>query len=258
MVSRGLCQQLGNMAVVVCLDGAQALRLAAKCLATMQVGVVIDLHEGFERDSKPLAVTEHSAMVIRQPPRTRIDVQVRIKSALLSLSAQLRVTIAAAQRPVAPAGARVVFQYLHLVAGVAQFIGGHESGNTGTQHQNRGALRGRAQADRALELGFGGKPETVHCLVHRRSTGADANHRQELPARKRRSGFFCHVLTYWRDAINRTRVPASMTVPSLSSKPLAAAPAWTASMSRTTTSKAPKPSPRPSASAVKRISPSSN
>src|SRR5260221_11358357 len=100
MVSRGLCQQLGNMAVVVCLDGAQALRLAAKRLAAMQGGVVIDLHEGFERDSKPLAVTEHSAMVIRQPPRTRIDVQVRIKSALLSLSTQLRVAIAAAQRPV--------------------------------------------------------------------------------------------------------------------------------------------------------------
>src|SRR6202011_4365754 len=98
------------------LDGAQSLRLAAKRLAAMQVGVVIDLHEGLERDTKPLAVTEHSAMGIRQPPRTRIDVQVRIKSALLSLSAQLRVAIAAAQRPVAAAGARVVFQHLHLVA----------------------------------------------------------------------------------------------------------------------------------------------
>ena len=92
------------MAVIVGLDRAETLRLAAKGLAAVHVGVVVDLQEGLERDAEPLAVTEHAAVVIRQPPGTGIDVETGIKLALLGYAAQFGEAIAAAQGPVAPAG----------------------------------------------------------------------------------------------------------------------------------------------------------
>ena len=133
---------------------------------------MIDLHKRFERDAQAFAVVEHATMVIRQAPGTRIDVEAGIELALLGLSSQFRVAIAAAQRPVAAARARVVFQHLHLVARIAQLVGGDQSGNSGTQHQNRGALRCGAQADRALEIRFRRQSETVHGLVHHAAAGA--------------------------------------------------------------------------------------
>ena len=139
------------MTVVVGFDRAQPLRLTAERLVAVQIGIVVDLHEWFERNAEALAVAEHSAVVIRQPPRTGIDVQTRIEAAFLGLTAQLRIAIASPQRPVAAAGAGVVLQYLDPVSGIAQFVGGHESGHARPQHQHRGALRSRAQLDRTTE-----------------------------------------------------------------------------------------------------------
>src|SRR3984957_19950760 len=106
------------MALIVGLDRAPPLRLAAEGIVAVQISVVVDLHEGLERDSQPLAVAQHPAVVIWQPPRAGIDVQARIKTALLGLSAQLRIAIASAQRPIAAAGPGVVLQYLDPIAGI--------------------------------------------------------------------------------------------------------------------------------------------
>src|SRR5258706_4332709 len=96
------------MTLVVGLDRAQPLRLTAERLVAVQIGVVVELHEWLERNAKALAVAQHPAMVVRQPPRTGIDVQTRIKTALLGLSAQLCIAVAPAQRPVSAAGPGVV------------------------------------------------------------------------------------------------------------------------------------------------------
>src|ERR1035441_1096567 len=121
------------MSIEVRLDRAQSLRLATEGLAAVEVGVVVDLDEGLQRDAEPLAVAQHSPVMIGQAPGARIDIQVLIEPALLSLTSQFRITIAPAQSPVAAAGAGVVFEYLDPVAGIAQFVGGHESSHARTQ-----------------------------------------------------------------------------------------------------------------------------
>src|ERR1700733_1363696 len=118
----------------------------------------------------------------------------RIEAALLSVSAQFCISVAAAKRPVTAARAAVVLEYLNAVAGVAQFVGGHESCNTGAKHEDRGALRGGAQLNRSREFGFSRKAETVHRLVHRRAAGAQSNHRQQPTPRNRTPRSFAHAI----------------------------------------------------------------
>src|SRR5476649_103874 len=149
------------MAVVIGLDGPQTLRLAAEGLAAVHIRVVVDLHERLERDAEPLAVTEHPPMVVRQAPRTGIDVMTRIEAALLGVSAQFRVSVATSKRPVAAAGPPVVLEYLNAVAGGAQFVGSGKSCDPGPKHEDRCAFRCRTQLNRLREVGFGRKAETV-------------------------------------------------------------------------------------------------
>ena len=49
LAARRLRQEFGDVAMVVRFDGAKALRFAAERLAAVQIGVVVDLHEGLER-----------------------------------------------------------------------------------------------------------------------------------------------------------------------------------------------------------------
>ena len=133
-------------------------------------------------------------MVIRQAPRTGIDVLTRIEAALLGVSAQFCISVAAAKRPVAAAGPAVVLEHLDAVAGVAQFVGGDESGNAGAKHEDRGALWGGAQLNRPREIGFGRKAETVHRLVHRRTAGAQSDHRQQPTPRNRCPRTLSHAI----------------------------------------------------------------
>ena len=135
-------------------------------------------------------------MVIRQAPGTGIDVETRIEAALLGEAAQLGIAVAAAQRPVATAGAGVVLQHLNLVAGVAQLVGGHEARNTRAEHEHRSALRRGAQLDRPVEIGFGREAETVHRLVHRRAARAQSDHREQLTPRNRFARSFIHAIPF--------------------------------------------------------------
>src|SRR5258708_2943842 len=124
------------MPLIVGLDLPKAPRLAAEGAAAVQIGVVIHLQERLERHAEPLAVAQHAAVVIGDSPGTGIDVQVLVESALLSESAELRVAVAAAQTPIAPACTAVEFQHLHLVAGVAQLEGCAQPGQARSEYQH--------------------------------------------------------------------------------------------------------------------------
>src|ERR1700743_532636 len=99
-----LGQEFGHMPGVIGLYRSQALRHAAERLAAVQIRVVIDLHERFERDTQALAIAEHAAVVVGQPPWSRIDVEAGIEAAFLRRAAQFRIGVAAAQGPVSAAG----------------------------------------------------------------------------------------------------------------------------------------------------------
>src|ERR1035441_3343422 len=116
MTLGGLGQKLRNMALIVGLDGAEALRLAAEGVAAVNVGVVVNLDERFERQPEQLAIIQHAAVVIRNSPRARVDVKTRVELAFLRGSAQFDITVAAAQSPVAAAGAVVVPEHLRPAA----------------------------------------------------------------------------------------------------------------------------------------------
>ena len=150
-------QQLGDMPLVVRLDLAVALRSTAKCAAAVDIGVVVDLEKGLQRNAEELDVMHHAVMVIGNSPGARIDVQVLVEFALLREAAELRVPVAAAQRPISAAGSGVVFEHLNLVAGVAQLIGCGQSGHAGAEDQHRGIARGALEINRPLVRRFGGK-----------------------------------------------------------------------------------------------------
>src|ERR1700736_1206542 len=174
------------MALIIGLDLTIALRLAAKGPAAVQIGVVIDLEERFEGHTEPLAVAENASMVIGNSPRPGIDVQVFVEPTLLGESTEFRVAAAAAQAPIAPAGTIVVFQHLHLIARVAQFIGGAHPGNARSEDQYGGALGCALQINGTSKRGVRRKPEAAHRLVHGGTSGGDAYHAQQIASTRRR------------------------------------------------------------------------
>ncbi len=111
----------------------------------MQEGVVVDLHEILERHAEQAAVRQQAVVVVRYAPRARVDVEAGVEFAVLGLAAEFGVGVAAAQAHGAAAGAGVVFQHLHPVAGLAQFVGGDHAGHARTEHQHRSAGRHAAQ-----------------------------------------------------------------------------------------------------------------
>src|ERR1700722_13214246 len=113
----------------------------------MQIAGEIDLREGLERHLEALAIIEHRPMVIGNAPRTRVQIQALRELHVLREAAELRIRVAAIQRPVAASGSIVVFEYLHFVAGVAQLERGGHACQTGTQDQNRSTLWGALEPD---------------------------------------------------------------------------------------------------------------
>src|SRR3984957_10289338 len=105
-------------------------------------------------------------MMIGQAPRSGIDVEPRIEAAFLSEPAELGISVAAPQRPVAAARARVVLENLNPVARLAQLVSRDHPRNARAEHQNRGSRRRTAQLNRALVTGVGGKAQAGHRLIH--------------------------------------------------------------------------------------------
>ncbi len=98
----GFGQQFSDMAVEIRLDVAEALRLAAKRLGRMDIGVVVDLGEGLQRDIEPVDVMQDALVVIGQPPGAGIDILAGIELDMLGGAAQFGVGVAAIKRPVPP------------------------------------------------------------------------------------------------------------------------------------------------------------
>ena len=94
-------------------------------------------------------------------PRAGVEIQSVIERAVLHRAAQLGVAVAAAQGPGASAGPRVVFQQLDLVAGAAQFHGGHHARHARAQDQHAGATRVAVQLEGAGVAAFRGMPSAV-------------------------------------------------------------------------------------------------
>jgi hypothetical protein len=156
----------------------------------VEIGVVVDLDERLHGDAEPLAIVQDGMVVIGNPPWPGIDVETRIELAFLTGTAELRIGVAAAQRPIPPADAAVIFEQLHLVAGLVQFIGRDKAGEPCSQDQDRSPLRIAVELDRAVIRRFRRMTEAGHRLVHRRpARGRTDQIEQGAPAHRHRIGF---------------------------------------------------------------------
>ena len=189
----GLGQKFGDLAVEVRLDVAIALRLAAERVGGMDIGVVVDLGEGLQRHAQPVDVMQDALVVIGQAPGAGIDVLAGIELDMLGGAAQFGIGVAAIERPVTAAGAAVIFQHRHFIAGVAQLHRRDHAGNAGAQHQHRCAGRRGRQLDRALEGGSVSQGQFVHGVIQGRRPGSDADHGQKGAPAGRQLVLVCHV-----------------------------------------------------------------
>lgn len=70
----GLGEQLGYMAIDIGLHMAKALGFAGQGLAVVQIGVVVDLVEGFELDAEALVVVQHRMVVVGHAPGAGVEI----------------------------------------------------------------------------------------------------------------------------------------------------------------------------------------
>src|SRR5258705_10841253 len=141
---------------------------------------MIELDEGFEGDAEALAIVEQGAVMIRNSPRSRIEIKAFLEAAGLRCATEFGKTVATADRPVAPSRAAIELQHPDLVASRAQLERGRHACKTGAQHQHRCAFWIAAQLERALVIGLGREAEAGHGLVHRGAAGDRTNKRQKI------------------------------------------------------------------------------
>ena len=128
---------------------------------------------------KAPAVVQHRGVMVGNAPRTRIQIEILVEFTGLRRTAEFGIGIAAANAPIAASRAIVVFQYLNLVAGVAQFECGRHAGEPRAQNQHGSALGVTLKLNGAGILGFGSKSHAGHGVVHDRGTGGGADHGKE-------------------------------------------------------------------------------
>ena len=126
-------------------------------------------------------------MMIGNAPRPRIEIEAGVELALLRRAAELRVDVAAPERPVPSARTGVVLEHAHLVAGVLKLDRRGHSGEAGPQNDDRCALGIAVELDRASVRQFLRVSEASHRLVGGRSADARADDlKQSSPAKSRR------------------------------------------------------------------------
>src|SRR5262249_4330562 len=135
-----LRQQLGDVAGEVGLNVTVTLRSATKGTRRVEIGVVVDLDERLERDAEALAIIEQTAMVERDSPWSRIEIETGNEIAFLLRAAELDITVSAAERPTAPANPSGIFEHLDRIAGLAQLVSCGHAGEPSTEHENRRSL----------------------------------------------------------------------------------------------------------------------
>ena len=153
----------------------------------MQIGVVVELDEGLERDPEAAAIVQDRVMVIGNAPWPRIEIKAGVELALLRCAAELGVDVAAPERPVPSARTRVIFKHAHFVAGALKLDRRGHSGEAGPQNDDRRALGVAIEFDRTPVRRFLGVSEASHRLIGGRSADARANDlKQSSPAKSRR------------------------------------------------------------------------
>ena len=186
---RRLGEEFRHAAVVIGLDVADALRLAAERVGGMQPGVVIELDEGLERNPETAAIVEDRIVVIGDAPRPRIEIEAGVEFACLRRAAELGEHVAAADRPVPSAGSGIVFEHAHLIAGALELDRRRHASKAGSKNDDRGALRIAIEPDRATVGRFRRIAKAGHRLVGRRGADARADDlEQSSPAQSRRGG----------------------------------------------------------------------
>ena len=159
---------------------AEALRRSAERVLRMHVGVEIDLRERLERHLEALGIVEHRMVVIRNAPRSGIEVVVLVELAALVKAAEFGVLVAAAQRPRAATSALVVFEHRDLVAGAPEFVRRYEPGHSGAEHKHRCAARRAGKVDRPGVTRFARKTESGHRLKQDPRAGRLADTAQQF------------------------------------------------------------------------------
>src|SRR5208337_5003688 len=125
--------------------------------------------------------------VVRNPPWPRIEVEAGVERAALRRAAEFGVDVAAADRPVPPAGAAVVFEDLDLVAGPAEFECGGHPREACPEDDDGSPFRVALEFDWAPVGGFRREAEASHRLHERRPAGTSADALKEgAPGQRRR------------------------------------------------------------------------
>ena len=173
------------------------LHTVAKPVAVVDERRVVQLDEGFQRNTERLAIMQKGAVVIGNAPRPGVEIIALGKADLLRRATELGIGVTAVKRPVPATGAIVVFDDLDLVAGLAQFMGGEHSGQPGAKHDNRGAGAGARQIGRPGELRFPGMAHGFHRLIQHRSAAEHSDRVKDFAPRRltsRNLSSRCHRL----------------------------------------------------------------
>src|ERR1700690_4568681 len=106
----------------------------------MQIGVVVELDERPERHPEAAAIVQNRVMVVRNAPWSGIEIEAGVKLAPLRRAAELRVDVAASERPVSSARTKVEFKNANLVARALELDRRGHSGEPSPQNDHRRAL----------------------------------------------------------------------------------------------------------------------
>src|ERR1700722_4851808 len=160
----------------------------------MQIGVMVELDEGLKRHPETAAIVQDRVMVIRNAPWPGIEIEAGVELAPLRRAAELRIDVAASERPVSSARPEVVLEYANLVAGALELDRRSHSGEPGAKNDDRGAFGIAVELDRTAVWRFLCMPKASHRLVGGRSANARADDlKQSSPAQSRRCLIHCSV-----------------------------------------------------------------
>src|ERR1700722_9491549 len=153
----------------------------------MQIGVIVELDERLKRHPETAAIVQDRVMVIGNAPWPGIEIEAGVELAPLRRAAELRIDVAASERPVSSARPEVVLEYANLVAGALELDRRSHSGKPGAKNDDRGAFGIAVELDRTAVWRFLRMPKASHRLVGGRSANARANDlQQSLPGKGRR------------------------------------------------------------------------
>src|SRR5208283_4362045 len=107
-LTAGLREEFCDRPLEVRLDLPNPLGLAVEGRGRVKIGIVIELNERLESNAKPATVIENCMMVVRDPPRPRIEIKAVVEHAVLRGAAEFSVGIATPNRPVSPSGTGIV------------------------------------------------------------------------------------------------------------------------------------------------------